>query len=57
MVSLGALVEPLEVHTDMPEAMAAAEGGPVNMGSLERHDFCAAARRAHAVVAMAEARP
>ena len=47
----------LDVHIAMLAEMEAAEGKPVAMGSLERHAFYAAARKAYAVVATAEARP
>ena len=46
----------LDVHIAMLAEMEAAEGKPVAMGSLERHAFYAAARKAYAVVATADAR-
>ena len=46
-----------DVHREMARVAEAAEGGPIAMGSLERHAFYAEARRAFAVVQTTESRP
>lgn len=47
----------LDVHQDLLAAARASEGRAVAMGSIERHAFYAAAKRAYAVVQTIEARP
>lgn len=49
--------ERLEVHTELKAIADAAEGRDVGMGSIERHAFYDAARRAYAVVQTSESRP
>ncbi len=47
----------LDVHKDVLAAAEKAEGKPVKMGSIERHRFYDAARKAYAVVRTTEDRP
>lgn len=49
--------ERLEVHTALLAVAEAAEGGKVQMGSIERMAFYERAREAYAVVACGETRP
>lgn len=47
----------LDVHTALQAAAEKASGASVKMGSIERHAFYAAARKAYAVVRTTEIRP